>query len=391
MKKTTFTLKGLIVLTLLNTIQLNANTSHDSLMFHFFKQTEEAFEEVETRNSVQMKFLYMELHKINKIIENSSFENPEHLTALVKSMLIKDQLEEKIEAEEREFQIELSKIRYQKGIDFIKMIYEKTLGLDHHFTSLQTYHNVALLSNPNMFPEFQKAKEIIKSGLGKKQNVQLPDIFDSNPYVSLIFSLIGSFLGNGDKSKREDELNQIACILDFTVRMNADLNIIYYETEFLKESNRALKEECILLFKEYTEVIGYKTSLTRCRNEDDWERLFELLDIYIENLEENIGDPSNSYKTYKKQVDLEFSIDRLLQFMNKYTVFISQGEKYYQKFRTILNNYVNESVCESQLPHQFGDLKVDIENSIIKFKEAYNISELRGSKLKDLMYGLTDR
>jgi hypothetical protein len=151
-----------------------------------------------------------------------------------------------------------------------------------------------------------------------------------------------------------------------------------------------LKEECVLLFKEYTDVIGYKTSLSRCRNEDDWERLYELLNTYIENMEEDLGDPSLNYKAYKKQVDLEFSIDRLLQFMNKYNVFISQGEKYYQKFKTILNNYTNDAVCESQLPHQFSDLKEDIDDSIAKFDEAYNISELRGSKLKDLMYGLTD-
>ena len=116
-----------------------------------------------------------------------------------------------------------------------------------------------------------------------------------------------------------------------------------------------------------------------------------MLDIYVENLEEELADPANNYIAYKKKVDLEFSIDRLLQFMNKYNVFISSGEKYYQKFKTILNNYANDSVCESQLPHQFSDLKEDIDHSIIKFNEAYNISELRGSKLKDLMYGLTDR
>ena len=285
----------------------------------------------------------------------------------------------------------MSKIRYRKGIDFIKMIYEKTLGLDHHFSSLQTYQNVNLLSNPNMFPEFQKAKEVIKGGLGKKEDIQIPKIFGSSPFASLIYSLLGSILGNGDKSDRENELNQIACILDFTVQMNNDLKLIYYETEFLKESNKALKEECALLFKEYTEVIGYKISLERCRNDDDWESLFELLDLYVENLELELEDPSNNYKAYKKQVDLEFSVDRLLQFMNKYNVFISQGEKYYQKFKTILNNYSNDSVCESQLPHQFRDLKNDVDNSIIKFNEAYNMSELTGSKLKDLMYGLTDR
>lgn len=390
MKNSTHTKKGIISLTLLCTFSINANTTHDSLTFLFFEQTEKEFTELESKNSMKMDFLYGELKKTNDAIAAASYDNPEHLSELVRSMLKKEQLRDEIDLAEKLFQVELSKIRYRKGIDFIKMIYEKTLGLDHHFTSLQTHQNVAMLSNPNLFPEFQKTKEIIKERLGKKLLVQLPGVFESNPFVSLTYLLVASFLGTGEKSERERELNQIACILDFTVRMNADLNIIYYETEFLTQSNKALKEECVLLFKEYTEVIGYNTSLTTCRNEDDWERLYELLDIYTENMEENLNDLSKNPKVYKKQVDLEFSIDRLLQFMNKYNVFISQGEKYYQKFRTILNNYTNDQVCESQLPHQFSELKEDVEVSITKFNEAYNISELSGSKLKDLMYGLTD-
>ena len=391
MKNSTFTIKGMITLTLLFASILNANTTSDSLFYYFFQQSKSDLIEIELSHALKMDILSSELEQTNQNIFKAVSQSNDDLSFLVKSMQRKDQLRDQIAKAEKEFQIDMSKIRYRKGIDFIKMIYEKTLGLDHHFTSLQTYQNVALLSNPNMFPEFQKAKESIKGGLDKKENIKIPQIFGSSPFASLIYSILGSVLGNKDKSSRENELDQIACILDFTVQMNTDLKLIYYETEFLKESNKALKEECILLFKEYTEVIGYKTSLDRCRNEDDWERLYEMLDDFVEGLEENLDDPSNNYKAYKKQVDLEFSIDRLLQFMNKYNVFISQGEKYYQKFKTILNNYDNKAVCESQLPHQFSELKNDVENSIIRFNEAYNISELRGSKLKDLMYGLTDR
>ena len=43
-----------------------------------------------------------------------------------------------------------------------------------------------------------------------------------------------------------------------------------------------------------------------------------------------------------------------------------------------------------QLPRQFSTLKQDIKYSIQKFNEAYNIAELNGSKLKDLLYGIED-
>ena len=285
--------------------------------------------------------------------------------------------------------MELSKIRYQKGIGFIKMIYEKTLDLDHHFTSLQTYQNVSTLSNPNTFPEFKEAQETLKKQMGKKEAIRLPALLESNPLISMTYMMVSSVVGS-DRKKKETELDKIACILDFTIRMSADLNIIFYETEFLKESNRSLKEECIELFKDYAGVIKYDTSLPICRKEDDWESMYEKLDEYLEQMKTNAENPDLIRKVYQQQVNLEFSIDRLLLFMNNYSAFISQGEKYYQKFQTILENYTNEDLCKSQLPRQFSDLRKDVELSIIKFNEAYNISELQGSKLKDLMYGVRD-
>jgi hypothetical protein len=149
-----------------------------------------------------------------------------------------------------------------------------------------------------------------------------------------------------------------------------------------------LKEESIELFKDYVKVIGYKIPLVDCRKEDDWETVYKLLDDYILEMQQSGGNNGNPQKVYNQQVNIIFSIDRLMQFMEKYSAFIASGEKYYQKFETILNNYSNEDVCENQLPRQFSDLKKDIEMSILKFNEAYNISELQGSKLKDLMYGV---
>jgi len=90
---------------------------------------------------------------------------------------------------------------------------------------------------------------------------------------------------------------------------------------------------------------------------------------------------------YKKQVNLEFAVDRLLDYINKYSTFVAQGEKYYQKFKSIIDNYENKVSCADKLPRQFEDLKKDIDISIEKFNNSYNLTELKGSKLKDLLYG----
>ena len=338
----------------------------------------------------QLTDLNVQLSEIQNaitILEASTYSNPNQL---VRMLIHKDKIRDQLSKAEEDFQIELSRIRYKKGIELIKMIYEKILGLDHHFTSLQTYQNVVTLSNPNNFAEFKDAKNVISERVNKKNAIQLPSLLESNPFVSMTYSMVASFFGNEDKRKKEQDLSKIACILDFTLRMNNDLNTIYYETEFLKGHNQSLKEACIELFKDYTKVVKYHTTLPECRKEDDWEAVDEKLVTYMQTLAENNTDPLRTRQAYKMQVDLEFSIDRLMQFMDEYSAFISQGEKYYQKFQTILNNYSNEDVCQAALPRQFESLRKDIEISILKFTEAYNISELHGSKLKDLMYGLSD-
>ena len=83
----------------------------------------------------------------------------------------KMEIQEEITKAERKLEIGLDKARYRKGLELIKLMYEKILGLDHHFHSLQTYQNVIQLSNPNAYPEFQQAKELLENRLKKKNNI----------------------------------------------------------------------------------------------------------------------------------------------------------------------------------------------------------------------------
>ena len=286
---------------------------------------------------------------------------------------------------------ELLKYRYHRCVDIMKTLYEKILGLDHHFSSLQTQQEINQLSNPLAYPEFKKTKEVIDQQLKKKYALQLPSSMESNPFIAGAYSLFGIFLGNGNAKNKEAELQQISCILDFTMRMNSDLNIIYYETEFLKDANNSLKLECEKLFEECARVIDYDKSLSTCRSTDDWENLRVMLDEHIETIAILQAQPDLQTKgIQRKTVDLKFSIDRVIQFIHHYDQFVKQGNKHYNKFNIILNQYQSGESCSQSMPYQFEKLKADITRSIEKFNHAYNLPEIRGSELKLLMYGGVD-
>jgi uncharacterized protein YggL (DUF469 family) len=338
------------------------------------------------RYEAKHQSLFREYSELEARLEKRPHKPEEYMQLLHNRMT----LMEAMKREEELLGVELTKLRYKKGLDLIRLLYEKVLGLDHHFSSIQTYQNIMSLSNPNAYPEFQRSKALVEKRLKKENQLQLPNILESNPYLSPAFSLITSVLAAGNTREKENELENISCILDFTARMNSELATIYYETAFLKESNESLKEACIHLFEEYVGVIDYHTPLDICRREDEWEEVEESLDQYIVNLEEQIAHDPQSSRAIKDQINLEFAVDRLINFINKYNGFIAQGSKYYQKFEVIVSNYPNEENCKAKLPVEFDSLKKDINYSIERFNEAYNIAALKGSKLKDLLYGFSD-
>jgi len=281
--------------------------------------------------------------------------------------------------------LEMLKVRYGKGIDLIRVMYEKILGLDHHFSSMQTYQNVAVLSNPNTFPAFKQIQGILKEKSSSKLGFSFPSIWESNAFLTATFSIVSSLLGKGRSEEKSAEINEISCVLDFTLRMHGDLNIVRHETEFLKKANQALKEECEALFKEYTLFLDYLVPLADCRKNDDWEQLQEQLLEFMGQLQNE--STKNVQEAKKKEVDLAFATQRVADFITKYSNFIQQGIQYYQKFDSIISSYENEATCAPSLPHQFQELKYDIKTTIEKFNNTYNLPEIQGSRLKSLLYG----
>ncbi len=302
------------------------------------------------------------------------------------TLLIRRQkLSDEVLALNRENANEIAKIRYLKGLQIIKSLYEKVLGLDHHFSSVRTLSEINRISNPNQYPEYAQLKEVVSAKKDRKFSVDLTSVLGTNTIVSLVqtfTNMIGSAL---TKEEKERELARVECILDFTLRMQDDLNTIFFETAFLQTSNNKVKEDIETLFRDYTKPIGYMPSLEDCRTNDDWETVTKKMNDYLARMKNESGSAQ-----YRMQVDVEFPIDRLLQFITQYNNFIDQGAKFYEKFRIILESYENQKQCESRLPHEYKKLRSDIDLAILKFNTAYKPVEINGTKMKEILYGLNE-
>lgn len=333
----------------------------------------------------------------NNVLQNKlsaitkQLPNATSIKQQVALLIEKDQLQEAIKTNIISEASDISKIRYLKGLQIIKILYEKTLSLDHHFASVATFNEINNLSNPNHYPEFAKMKDVISSKQDKKSGFSLSSILGDNIYTSVLHSFVSLFNNtSSSKAEKEESLKDVECILDFTLRMHNDLNTIYFETIFLQKSNDNVIKELEQLFVDYTKPIKYKTRLKECRNSDDWDAVRENLNGYLEELNTVINDDSQRYKAHKMQINLEFPIDRLLQFITQYNMHIDQGAKFYEKFGIMLNSYENEQQCASKIPTEYKTLKENINISIEKFNTAYKPVEINGSKMKQVLYGINE-
>ena len=346
---------------------------------------------LEVENTQQLyAFKVSELHRELKMI-SKGLSAAFTIEQKINFLLLKEDKREALQLLKRNEFSDISKIRYIKGLQIIKILYEKTLALDHHFASVSTLSEINKISNPNHYPAFEHAKSLIRKKKDKKTGFALSGLLSENIYTSIIHSFVSLFSSdNTTTAEKEASIAKVECILDFTLRMHNDLNIIYFETRFLQKSNDNIIKELQQLFVDFTKPIKYYTPLKECRNSDDWDRVREHLGTYVELLKEALMDEDERYKAHKMQINLEFPIDRLLQFITQYNAFIDQGAKFYEKFGIMLNSYENEAQCSAQIPEDYKNLKMSIDIAIEKFNTAYKPVEINGSKMKEVIYGLNE-
>lgn len=344
---------------------------------------EQMISEIEQVNKVYYDLI---LHKENELILTyQKLTSATSIEAKLDYLLLKDKIKEEIQKLKTDNANDISRIRYLKGLQIMRILYEKVLSLDHHFASVRTFSEINKIANPNQYPEFNKVKELIQNKRDRKQSFDLTSVLGTNTIISVVNTFSNMLVSNMTKKEKETELKNIECIVDFTLRMQNDLNTIYFETAYLQKSNEKIKDDIETLFREYTKPIDYTTSLSECRSNDDWETVRRKMNQYIENIKNN----SAAAQT-KMYINIEFPIDRLLQFITQYNSFIDQGGKFYEKFKIILNSYENEQQCKSKLPIEYQKLKNDIDVAIEKFNVAYKPVEINGSKMKEILYGINE-
>ena len=71
---------------------------------------------------------------------NCELNSTKNFQSKVDLLIQKDQIRDQIQQLQKSNANDVSKIRYLKGLQIIKILYEKVLSLDHHFASVRTFN-----------------------------------------------------------------------------------------------------------------------------------------------------------------------------------------------------------------------------------------------------------
>ena len=139
-------------------------------------------------NSINLRYETLLNSKVEKIeaINNAlltTFQTKKKVDLLIE----KSQITDEIKQLTKDNSSEISKIRYIKGLQIIKILYEKVLSLDHHFASIRTFNEINKISNPNQYPEFEKLKNLVAAKKDKKTAFRRDNFKSNNLYWKLSY------------------------------------------------------------------------------------------------------------------------------------------------------------------------------------------------------------
>jgi hypothetical protein len=234
-------------------------------------------------------------------------------------------------------EVQLSFRRYRKGISLMRTLYEKLLALDHHF-----------------------------SGANTDWNWQRP---------------VRAIASTGDLTPLQGE-NQREELVELMYRQ------VYREMMYLRIRNESLLQDCKHLFVQYTSVVDYHTNLELTRGTDNWEALEAQIDLLEQNWGQAFDKDPNSQ--WRKHIDIEFSVDRVLDFLNRYLDHVRDCRMHFQALEKWA---IQERQYHSVDPHLQEDwkwLERQVRQALLRFESAYALPEIEGSRLKDLLYGFSD-
>lgn len=352
------------------TIQIHAQVELEEL-----NQFENKIIAIETRFETEQTKLLNEITKLNEELTSLSADQ---LGKRIEALEKKQQNLGLLKRNEQDKEIALYQTKYEAGVLIIKDIIESMQKLKSQYDAVSFNDSYRSLSNPQQYPLFAENVKFLKEKLIKK-GLTLPPLSLANPILNSVYGLAQGLVS--DQDNKDEKIEELICILDFTSLVSQDLNVIKFDLIYLQYSIDKMLLDDQDLFDSYTNLVNYN---------DDFN-------TYIRDADEDLSDKIEQYfkeiKTKEiamKERDLKiikFQLQKVMDAYLKYEMFTAQNSAYYEKFDLIIRNIepnCGNPIVQAEMHAKYDEVRDKLQKAKTSFNMAFS-GTIKQSYLKELI------
>ena len=333
--------------------------------------------EIETKFDQEQSNLISEIETLNNQLSSL---NSSQLTLRVEALEQKQENIEKLQVSQQNKEIEIYKTKYSVGVLIIKDIIQSIEKLKSQYDAVSFNDSYKDLSNPNNYSQYSDNLDFLQKKLVKK-GLTLPKLDIPNPFLSTVYGIAQGLVSKQDN--KDDKINDINCILNFTSRASQELNIVKYDLIYLQQSIDKMISDYNEIFKSYTSLVEYdKSFVDYIRNADD------DLDKKIKTLFTKINSSSTELKEKEKAINsTKFQLKKIMDAYLKYEMFIAQNTAYYEKFDLIISSIsptCGNPTVNQEIKTKYDTVKDKLDTAKESFTKAFS-GTIKQSYLKKLI------
>lgn len=165
-----------------------------------------------------------------------------------------------------ESRFDLQAIRYQAGLEVLRLVIRNTEKLDFGTSLAASLAGFESAANPLNSPAFREQLNALGKESGGSK-FSLPDIFLKNPVVSTALSLASLFTSKLKPEDKEKALTKISCVLDFTTQANREALDVRRRLEAIDTKVARYLRDADATLVGFTGTVGVERNWARLKQE----------------------------------------------------------------------------------------------------------------------------
>ena len=267
-------------------------------------------------------------------------------------------------------------LRYETGKEVLYVLLKNTAKLDFSISLSRNVAAFEALGNPMESPAFQNVMNELEqpNHTIDKANLALPQTFLANPFLGAAYAMSSLFTSRFNRQEKEQRFGEIACVLDFTSRVNGDFKVVRANLDQLDTRLARFDTATTQVFADYVGAIGYHQTWAQYREaraSNPVDPASAAITLYFAQLRRDSSKAAQGARAPNLS-PTTYQLQRVRQQLADYDLLLNQMASFLASYEQILSSHRNESCAEiPNLRETMAELIQGAEENRQKFSAAY--------------------